>query len=154
MRRRPLLFTPLLGMLPPAHAQRTYELTPWPKGLPVPPLQAQDLRGQRWNLKNLRGSALVLNFWAVHEEYLFKRFLTPEMFTRLSPRLFNLHPVAKRYMNRLRKFGSGGSANKKSLEECFAVIYSKRHPYPPFPMGAAEACRRIDTAWAIFLYIE
>lgn len=64
MRRRPLLFTPLLGMLPPAHAQRTYELTPWPKGLPVPPLQAQDLRGQRWNLKNLRGSALVLNFWA------------------------------------------------------------------------------------------
>ena len=25
-------------------------------------------------------------------------------------------------------------------------MYQKRHPYPPFPLGAAEACRRIDTA--------
>lgn len=43
---------------------RGYEVSRWPAGQPLPPLQALDLQGKTWNLADLRGRAVVLNFWA------------------------------------------------------------------------------------------
>jgi len=51
------------GLLPLARAA-SYDLTPWPKGLAVPQLQASDLQGKVWRLSDLRGRAVLLNFWA------------------------------------------------------------------------------------------
>jgi hypothetical protein len=85
-----------------------------------------------------------LIFWTDHERMIFEKFLSAKVLNRLMPRLYNLHPIAKKYLNRFRKFGVDGTARGKTLEECFSAIYLKRHPYPPFPLGAAEACRRID----------
>jgi thiol-disulfide isomerase/thioredoxin len=51
------------GLLPAARAQG-YEAKRWPPGLPVPPLQATDLQGKVWRLADLRGRAVLLNFWA------------------------------------------------------------------------------------------
>jgi hypothetical protein len=89
-----------------------------------------------------------LVYWTIHEEVVIEKYLPQGLFDRLSPRLHNLHPIARRYANRRRIFGKDQSAKKKSLEEFFAAIYRKRNPYPPFPLGAAEACRRIDKACA------
>ena len=87
-----------------------------------------------------------LVFWSIHEEMILKKFLPTKIFERLAPRLHNLHPIARRYANSRRAFGKNESAKGKTLEEFFAVLYQKRHPYPPFPLGAAEACRRINKA--------
>jgi hypothetical protein len=85
-----------------------------------------------------------LVYWTIHEQIILQEYLSDELYARLAPRLFNLHPIAKKYANRKRLFGSNMSAKKRTLEEFFAAIYSKRNPYPPFPLGAAAACRRID----------
>ena len=85
-----------------------------------------------------------LVYWTVHEQIILQEYLSDELYARLAPRLFNLHPITKKYANRKRLFGSNMSAKKRTLEEFFAAMYSKRNPYPPFPLGAAEACRRID----------
>lgn len=87
-----------------------------------------------------------LVFWSIHEEMILKKFLPDSTFERLRCRLHNLHPIARRYVTRRRKFGTNESAKGKTLEEFFAVLYKKRHPYPPFPLGAAKACRLIDKA--------
>ena len=87
-----------------------------------------------------------LVYWSIHEEVVLEKYLPRGLFDRLIPRLHNLHPIARRYANRKRIFGKNKSAKKKSLEEFFLAIYRKRNPYPPFPLGAAEACRRIDKA--------
>ena len=89
-----------------------------------------------------------LVYWSIHEEVVLEKYLPQGLFDRLSLRLHNLHPIAKRYANRRRFFGKNQSAKKRSLEEFFAAIYRKRNPYPPFPLGAAKACRRIDKACA------
>jgi thiol-disulfide isomerase/thioredoxin len=47
----------------PATAQAA-EITRWPQGAPVPGMQATDLDGRLWNLAELRGKAVLLNFWA------------------------------------------------------------------------------------------
>jgi len=85
-----------------------------------------------------------LVYWTIHEQIILQEYLSDELYARLAPRLFNLHPIAKKYANRKRLFGSNMSAKKRTLEEFFAAMYSKRNPYPPFPLGAAKACRRID----------
>ena len=41
-----------------------YDVTRWPAGPAGPPLQALDLQGKLWQLAELRGRAVVLNFWA------------------------------------------------------------------------------------------
>jgi thiol-disulfide isomerase/thioredoxin len=41
-----------------------YDLTPWPTSQPRPTLAATDLQGQRWAWADLRGRAVLLNFWA------------------------------------------------------------------------------------------
>ena len=51
------------GLLTLARAEG-YEVTRWPPGLAVPPLQATDLQGKVWRLADLRGRAVLLNFWA------------------------------------------------------------------------------------------
>lgn len=41
-----------------------YDVTRWPAGQAAPVLQALDLQGKVWRLSELRGRAVVLNFWA------------------------------------------------------------------------------------------
>jgi len=96
--------------------------------------------------KELEKKDGYLVYWTIHEQLILQEYLPDELYARLAPRLFNLHPIAKKYANRKRLFGSNMSAKKRTLEEFFAAMYQKRNPYPPFPLGAAEACRRIDTA--------
>jgi thiol-disulfide isomerase/thioredoxin len=49
-----------------AHAASASDarLERWPAGNPAPSLQLKDLEGREWNLKNLRGKVVILNFWA------------------------------------------------------------------------------------------
>lgn len=48
---------------PPAQAQG-YEVLPWPTRKPVPALSGTDLQGKTWQLSELRGKAVLINFWA------------------------------------------------------------------------------------------
>ncbi len=41
-----------------------YEVLPWPLRKPVPVLVGTDLQGQVWRLADLRGTAVLINFWA------------------------------------------------------------------------------------------
>ena len=41
-----------------------FEASRWPAGEPAPSLQATDLAGKTWRLADLRGRAVLLNFWA------------------------------------------------------------------------------------------
>jgi thiol-disulfide isomerase/thioredoxin len=52
-----------MGLSLPVQAQG-YEVLPWPARQPVPALQATDLKGQVWRLADLRGKAVLINFWA------------------------------------------------------------------------------------------
>ena len=89
-----------------------------------------------------------LVYWTMHEETILERHLTASLWRRLKPYLFNLHPLARRYMNRRRAFGAGTTARGKSLEEFLAAMYQKRHPYPPLLKGPSAVCQRIDIACA------
>ena len=48
----------------PLQAQAQFQKTPWPANQPTPVLDLTDLQGQRWSNANLKGRAVVLNFWA------------------------------------------------------------------------------------------
>jgi len=87
-----------------------------------------------------------LIYWTVHEEMVLERHLTDDLRLRLEPYLYNLHPVAKTYMNRRKAFGPDTTARSKSLEEFFSAMYKKRSPYPPLELGPSVVCQRIDTA--------
>jgi thiol-disulfide isomerase/thioredoxin len=39
-------------------------LRKWPNGVPTPAFELTGLDGTQWNLQNLRGKVVVLNFWA------------------------------------------------------------------------------------------
>lgn len=41
-----------------------YEVLPWPTRKPTPELTGVDLQGQVWRLSELRGKAVLINFWA------------------------------------------------------------------------------------------
>ena len=87
-----------------------------------------------------------LIYWTVHEEMVLQRYLTDDLWGRLEPYLYNLHPVAKTYMNRRKAFGPDTTARSKSLENFFAAMYKKRSPYPPLALGPSVVCQRIDMA--------
>lgn len=53
----------VLSAAPSSHAQG-YEVVPWPARKPVPALAGTDLQGQAWRLADLRGKAVLINFWA------------------------------------------------------------------------------------------
>jgi thiol-disulfide isomerase/thioredoxin len=48
----------------PATARDPGLLRPWPSRLEAPSLALTDLSGKQWNLADLRGKVVVLNFWA------------------------------------------------------------------------------------------
>jgi thiol-disulfide isomerase/thioredoxin len=64
MQRRDLLGLGLATLAGPVLAQRGYDVTPWPASRPAPALQALDMQGKTWTLAELRGRAVLLNFWA------------------------------------------------------------------------------------------
>src|SRR5574337_416352 len=41
-----------------------YQISAWPPTQPTPALEAVDLEGHAWRLDDLRGRAVLLNFWA------------------------------------------------------------------------------------------
>jgi thiol-disulfide isomerase/thioredoxin len=43
---------------------KDFEVSRWPAGQRTPSLQAADLDGKTWRLADLRGRAVLLNFWA------------------------------------------------------------------------------------------
>lgn len=55
------------GGVVPAWARATryeYQISAWPPTQPTPALEAVDLEGHAWRLDDLRGRAVLLNFWA------------------------------------------------------------------------------------------
>lgn len=59
------LATLLLVLLAcPWAAAQGFEVLPWPARKPVPVLGGTDLQGQPWRLAELRGKAVLINFWA------------------------------------------------------------------------------------------
>ena len=41
-----------------------FEVQLWPTRQPIPPLEVTDLNGKVWRLADLRGKAVLINFWA------------------------------------------------------------------------------------------
>jgi thiol-disulfide isomerase/thioredoxin len=64
MQRRRLLCLATLAALPARTARAQHEIRAWPAATPLPAIDALDLQGQRWRLADLRGRAVLLNFWA------------------------------------------------------------------------------------------
>lgn len=66
--RRTLLahacLAPLAALPFAARAQSGHQVVPWRADLAVPPLAATDLAGKPWRLADLKGRAVLLNFWA------------------------------------------------------------------------------------------
>lgn len=52
------------GLTSPLAQAQGYEVQAWPVNQAVPALQASDLSGRLWRLSELRGKAVLLNFWA------------------------------------------------------------------------------------------
>ncbi len=45
-------------------AAQGYQVRQWPVGQPVPELVTRDLAGHPWDLRDLKGRAVLINFWA------------------------------------------------------------------------------------------
>jgi hypothetical protein len=97
-------------------------------------------------LKELEYKKCNLIIWTIHEKMILEEFLQNKTFAKINKYIYNIHPDARKYANRRRLFGMDGTAKRKSIEEMLEALYKRRNPFPPFPLGAAEACRRIDTA--------
>ncbi|MFZ3127359.1 MAG: TlpA disulfide reductase family protein [Rhodoferax sp.] len=54
----------LLALLGSGAWAQGFDVQPWPPRMPVPALQASDLTGKVWRLADLRGKAVLINFWA------------------------------------------------------------------------------------------
>lgn len=63
-RRRALATLCALGAGLAMPARASNEITRWPAGRAAPSLVAEDLDGKHWRLAELRGRAVLLNFWA------------------------------------------------------------------------------------------
>jgi len=84
--------------------------------------------------------------WSIYEEDVIRQFLKPDLQKRILPRIYNLRPLARKYLRLTRRLQPDETVKGKPLEEFTALIFQKRNPFPPIDIGAAEACRRIDTA--------
>lgn len=51
-------------MFSPSLLAKEIYLRQWPRGVVAPSLKLNGIDGQKWNIKNLRGKVVVLNFWA------------------------------------------------------------------------------------------
>ena len=59
-----LRFIALLSCFMPAARAQGYEVIPWSAGKPTPAFAGVDLEGRLWRLTDLRGKAVLVNFWA------------------------------------------------------------------------------------------
>lgn len=59
-----LCLTCVVLLASPAAQAQGYEVQPWPARKPIPTLEASDLNGKVWRLADLRGKAVLINFWA------------------------------------------------------------------------------------------
>ncbi|GAA4415590.1 TlpA family protein disulfide reductase [Quisquiliibacterium transsilvanicum] len=64
LRRRALSALGALAAGAALPALAAHEVARWPAGRAAPPLEATDLDGKTWRLADLRGRAVLLNFWA------------------------------------------------------------------------------------------
>lgn len=85
-------------------------------------------------------------YWSIHEETVLKKYLSQTLFSKIEKYLYNLHPIARRYARRTKKFGRNQTARGKSLEDFYEAMYRKRKPQPPIKPGPAKVCRQIDRA--------
>jgi len=53
-----------VGAVLPVCASAAHEVRPWPPGRPAPLRSMTDLDGKAWTLDDLKGRAVLLNFWA------------------------------------------------------------------------------------------
>jgi thiol-disulfide isomerase/thioredoxin len=63
-RRQVLLGALLAGLLANQPAWAQHEVTAWPAGAAFPAVETLDLDGKTWRLSDLKGRAVLLNFWA------------------------------------------------------------------------------------------
>lgn len=54
----------LVGSGLPLASFASHEVRPWPPGRPAPSVTMTDLEGKSWTLADLKGRAVLLNFWA------------------------------------------------------------------------------------------
>lgn len=54
----------LLALLGSGAWAQGFDVQRWNPRVPVPALEARDLRGELWRLTDLRGKAVLINFWA------------------------------------------------------------------------------------------
>ena len=97
-------------------------------------------------LSELEEKNCYLVYWTIHESTILKKYLEPKTYERLAPRLLNLHPLAKKFANKRRLFGENSNSRRQPLEAFWTVIYPERPAQATITMGAAELCRRIDSA--------
>ena len=90
------------------HAQG-FDVTPWPDTKAVPALSATDLQGKAWRLADLRGKAVLINFWAswcapcqaeMPSLQALQRAQAPDSLVVLAVNFKEAGPVAQRFVQR------------------------------------------------------
>lgn len=89
---------------------------------------------------NARGGKLV--FFSGHEAKMIKQFC-PSLYDEFCKVAFNLNPPLKRLFNRHHHYGEGKRPDQLDL---YAQFYFPQIRLNELPEGAAETCRRLDTA--------
>lgn len=82
--------------------------------------------------------------WTEHERQVLKTYLDNDLYEILETYLYNLHPVAQKYVRVTNKFGDKSRGRGRKLEDFYASIYPGREAQPSLSYGAAESCRKIN----------
>ncbi|MEI8169550.1 MAG: TlpA disulfide reductase family protein [Rhodoferax sp.] len=105
---RLMLMVCMLGTASWTQAQG-FEVVPWPARKPIPALSGTDLNDQQWRLADLKGRAVLLNFWASWCEpcrtempslQSLSQFYGPEKLVVLALNFKESKTVAERYVQR------------------------------------------------------